>query len=156
MNTVGVTTVIEQTIGQTLGGVLIGGGTEAFFGSPASDVKRENILKEVAIVFIQMGALGIFTAAYYGFMKNRGWDVNGLMNIPFIIAIVATQGGLFVRLNQLKNWIANYLKFTYFGVIPSADNPKRAGLQTYRANDGSVDVPSGDSEETMPEELKGM
>jgi len=69
-------------------------------------------------------------------MQNRGWEVNGMMNIPFIIAIVATQGG--------------------FGVIPSADNPKRAGLQTYRANDGSVDVPSGDSEETMPEELKGM
>jgi len=156
MNSIGVTTIIEQTIGQTLGGVLIGGGTEAFFGSPKKDIHRENILKEVAIVFIQMGALGIFTAAYYGFMQNRGWDVNGMMNIPFIIAIVATQGGLFLRLNQLKDWIAKYLKFTYFGVIPSADNPKKAGYQTYRTNEDSVEVPSGDSEETMPEELKGM
>lgn len=156
MNTIGVTAVIEQTIGQTLGGVLIGGGIDALFGSPTTPVQQENALKETAIVFIQMGALGILTAVYYGFMQNRGWEVNGMMNIPFIIAIVATQGGLFVRLNNLKYWIANYLKTHYFGMIPSADNPKKAGLQTYRANDGSVDVPSGDSEETMPQLLKGM
>jgi len=151
-----VANVIEQTIGQTLGGVLIGGGIDAFFGAPQSSVSKDNALKELAIIFIQMGAIGILTAVYYGFLQNRGWDINGLLNIPYTIAIVATQGSLFVRLNQLKDWIASYLKFTYFGVLPASDSVQTAGYQTYRTNDDSVEVPSGDAEEVMPAPLKGM
>lgn len=155
MNT-NVTDIIEQTVAQTVGGLLIGGAIDGFFGVPATGITKENAVKEVAIVLIQMGALGVMTAVYYSFMARRGIDANGMMNIPFIISVIATQQGLFTRLQQVKTALLHMIRSTYLGGLPSSDNPALTGYQPVQRNPANVDVPVPEGHESMPAALDMM
>ena len=152
-----VTDVIEETITQTIGGLLIGGALDGFFGVPAQAITKENALKEMAIILIQMGALGVMTAVYFGFLQRRGVTVSGLMNIPFIVAVVAMQQGLFIRLQQMKMALIALFKSTYLGAMPqTTSNPAVAGYQPVCTNQDNVDVPVPHGDDTMPPQLDGM
>lgn len=156
MNT-NVTDIIEKTVAQTVGGLLIGGAIDSFFPAPASAITKDNAIKELAIVLVQMGALGILTSVYYGFLARRGLNADGLLNIPFLISLIATQANLFNRLQQIRQALMSLLKSTYLGKMPASnDNPAKAGYQAVRRNDDNVDVPVDGGHESMPADLTAM
>ena len=156
MNT-NVADIIEKTTAQTVGGLLIGGAIDSIFPSPASAITKGHGIKELAIVLVQMGALGILTSINYGFLARCGLNADGLLNIPFLISLIATQSSLFNHLQQIWQVLMSLLKSTYLGKMPASnDNPAKAGYQAVCHNDDNVDVPVNGGHESMPNDLRAM
>lgn len=137
-----ITRIFQEATLQGLGGVLIGGFLDNYFGQ-SEQVNEHNFLKITGEVIGQLAVVTLVSTAYFDFLIRKGMRGDDpTKGVPFILALISSQPKLNLKLGQLSHYAGSFTS-NFTGILATVESDAAATFKSIRTDEASADVPAG-------------